>query len=158
MANVNYYQLPTTQENRFILPYINNVSANGDLLANYVDSTGQYARLTTFMQDVPTDRMEQIEADLIKAIQKIFPEKTIYRGIDWKIFTLFKGNALSDQKIYFYHYCWRLFSLPFFMAYMFRSLKNDCCFTNSKPITFNHYRWGDGIYGNSPETVYYLSL
>jgi len=43
-------------------------------MKNYVDSTGQYARLTTFMKDIRTERMEEIKADLEKEIKKIFPE------------------------------------------------------------------------------------
>ena len=43
-------------------------------MKNYVDSTGQYARLTTFMKDIRTERMEEIKTDLEKEIKKIFPE------------------------------------------------------------------------------------
>lgn len=121
-GNVNYYQLPTTQENRFILPYINNVSANGDLLANYVDSTGQYARLTTFMQDVPTDRMEQIEADLIKAIQKIFPEKRYTVELTGKSLLFLKGTHYLIKNL-FLSLLLAIILIALFMAYMFRSLK-----------------------------------
>ena len=37
---------------------------NVDLLKNFVDSTGQYARITTFMKDIGTEKMERIEEDL----------------------------------------------------------------------------------------------
>lgn len=121
-GNVNYYQLPTTQENRFILPYINNVSANSDLLANYVDSTGQYARLTTFMQDVPTNRMEQIEADLIKAIQKIFPEKRYTVELTGKSLLFLKGTHYLIKNL-FLSLLLAIILIALFMAYMFRSLK-----------------------------------
>ena len=121
-GNVNYYQLPTTQENRFILPYINNVSANSDLLANYVDSTGQYARLTTFMQDVPTNRMEQIEADLIKAIQKIFPEKRYTVELTGKSLLFLKGTHYLIKNL-FLSLLLAIVLIALFMAYMFRSLK-----------------------------------
>ena len=121
-GNVNYYQLPTTQENRFILPYINNVSANGDLLANYVDSTGQYTRLTTYMQDVPTNLMEQIEADLIKAIQKIFPEKRYTVELTGKSLLFLKGTHYLIKNL-FLSLLLAIILIALFMAYMFRSLK-----------------------------------
>ena len=121
-GNVNYYQLPTTQENRFILTYIKNVSANSDLLANYVDSTGQYARLTTFMQDVPTNRMEQIEADLIKAIQKIFPKKRYTVELTGKSLLFLKGTHYLIKNL-FLSLLLAIILIALFMAYMFRSLK-----------------------------------
>ena len=43
-GNPKYYQLPTAQENSFIMSYAKNTSNNLSLLKNYVDTTGQYAR------------------------------------------------------------------------------------------------------------------
>ncbi|MEH6514631.1 MAG: efflux RND transporter permease subunit, partial [Maribacter arcticus] len=60
-----YYQLPTSQENTFIMDVARKSSSNSDLLKTFVDSTGQTARITTFMRDVNTTRMEQIEERLI---------------------------------------------------------------------------------------------
>jgi len=73
-GNPKYFQLPTTQENSFILSYTKNSSTDVDLLKNFVDSTGQYARITTFMKDIGTDKMERIEEDIQSKINKVFPE------------------------------------------------------------------------------------
>jgi hypothetical protein len=56
-----YYQLPTAQENTFIMEVARKSEANGNILKSFVDSTGQVARMTTFMRDVKTERMEEIE-------------------------------------------------------------------------------------------------
>ncbi|MEJ2162953.1 MAG: efflux RND transporter permease subunit, partial [Robiginitalea sp.] len=50
-----YYQLPTSQESNFILNIARKSGENGDLLKSFVDSTGQIARMTTYMRDVKTD-------------------------------------------------------------------------------------------------------
>jgi predicted RND superfamily exporter protein len=65
-GNPEYYELPTAQEQGFILSYANNTTKNSkqNLLKSYVDSTGQYARITTFMRDIGTDRMEKVEERL----------------------------------------------------------------------------------------------
>ncbi|MEP4882281.1 efflux RND transporter permease subunit, partial [Maribacter dokdonensis] len=68
-----YYQLPTSQENTFIMDVARKSSDNGNLLESFVDSTGQTARITTFMRDVNTSRMEEIEQRLLENITKIFP-------------------------------------------------------------------------------------
>jgi predicted RND superfamily exporter protein len=121
-GNVNYYQLPSPQENRFILPYINNASGDGNLLTNYVDSTGQLARITTFMRDVPTDRMEQIEADLLKAIGKIFPEKRFTVEMTGKSLLFLKGTHYLIKNL-FLSLLLAVVLIALFMAYMFRSTK-----------------------------------
>ena len=71
-GNPNYYSLPTSQENSFIYRYLSKSNNNSQLLSGYVDSTGQFGRITTYMKDIKTERMEKIEEDLIESINKIF--------------------------------------------------------------------------------------
>lgn len=90
-GNEKFYQLPSSQERNFMYPYIKNLgNKDGNLLSSYVDSTGQFARVTTFMKDVGTDKMEQIEASLLPEIEKIFPKEKY----DVKL----TGRALIFQK------------------------------------------------------------
>lgn len=119
-GNTKYYQLPTSQENSFILSYAKNSSSNANLLNNFVDSTGQYARITTFMKDVGTEKMERIEEDLQTKIDKVFPKE----GYD----VIMTGKALLFQKGTKYLVKNLVISLTLaivlialFMAYMFRS-------------------------------------
>ena len=67
-GNPNYFRLPTSQENSFIARYLKNLNDSGDLINNYVDSTAQFSRVTTFMKDIKTERIEEIEIDLLKAV------------------------------------------------------------------------------------------
>ena len=76
-GNPKYYQLPTSQENNFILSYAKKSSGDVDLLKNFVDSTGQYARITTFMKDIEIEKMEGIEEQLKQKIEKVFPKKKL---------------------------------------------------------------------------------
>ncbi len=76
-GNPKYYQVPTTQENSFILSYAKNSTSGTDgidLIKNFVDSTGQYTRITTFMKDIKIERMERIEEELDYEISKIMPK------------------------------------------------------------------------------------
>jgi len=68
-----YYQLPSTHEKNFILPYIKNSGGNGSLLRSYTDSLQRYLRITTFMKDIETDKMEEIENYLELKQKKYFP-------------------------------------------------------------------------------------
>ena len=98
-GNPKYYQLPTGQENSFILSYAKNSSSDVDLLQNFVDSTGQYARITTFMKDIGTKKMERIEEDLQNKIHKVFQPKDRYDvTMTGKALGFSKRNKISSQK------------------------------------------------------------
>ncbi|PTM09684.1 MAG: transporter [Bacteroidetes bacterium] len=121
-GNPKYYQLPTAQENSFILSYAKNSSQDVDLLKNFVDSTGQYARITTFMKDVGTDKMERIEENLLDKIDKIFPEENYNVTLTGKAYLFQKGtHFLVNNLILSLSLAIVLISL--FMAYMFRSFR-----------------------------------
>jgi predicted RND superfamily exporter protein len=62
-GNPAFYDLPDSQEQAFILPYLKNSSkdSKNNPLKSYVDSTGQYARISTFMREVSTDEMVKVE-------------------------------------------------------------------------------------------------
>ena len=49
-----YYQIPTNQENAFIMNMARKSGQESNLLQNFADSTGQTARMTTFLHDVKT--------------------------------------------------------------------------------------------------------
>ncbi|WP_298761391.1 efflux RND transporter permease subunit [uncultured Psychroserpens sp.] len=122
-GNPKYYQLPTSQENSFILSYAKNSSSDVDLLKNFVDSTGQYARITTFMKDIGTDKMERIQEDLQTKIDKTFQPKDRYDVI-------MTGKALVFQKGTKYlvknlaiSLSLAILLISIFMAYMFRSVR-----------------------------------
>ena len=90
-GNPDFYKLPTKQERNFMYPYIKTLEKeNTKLLSSYIDSTGQYARISTFMKDVGTDKMEKIEASLLPEISKIFPDE--------KYEVTLTGRALIFQK------------------------------------------------------------
>ncbi|PID70957.1 MAG: transporter [Flavobacteriales bacterium] len=119
-GNPKYYQLPTSQEKNFILSYTKNSDTNSDLLNNFVDTTGRYARMTTFMKDIGTDKMERIEERLNARIQKQFPKEQYQITQTGKALVFLKGtNYLIKNLIISLSLAIVLISL--FMAWMFRS-------------------------------------
>ena len=121
-GNPKYYQLPTSQENSFILSYAKNSSSNVDLLQNFVDSTGQYARITTFMKDIGTDKMERIEENLQTKINKVFPKENYNVTMTGKALVFQKGTKYLVKNLAI-SLSLAIFLISLFMAYMFRSFK-----------------------------------
>jgi len=119
-GNPKYYQLPTSQENSFILSYAKNSSTDVDLLKNFVDSTGQYARITTFMKDIDTDRMERIEEQLQTKIDKVFPAEKYNISMTGKALVFQKGTKYLVKNLAI-SLSLAIFLISLFMAYMFRS-------------------------------------
>ena len=119
-GNPNYYKLPTAQENNFILSYLDTKNSNQNLMKNYVDSTGQYARLTTYMKDIRTERMEEIKSDLEKEIKKIFPEDRYSVQLTGKSLIFLKGTKYLVKNLVL-SLSIAIFLIALFMAYLFRS-------------------------------------
>ncbi|WP_136481496.1 efflux RND transporter permease subunit [Cognatitamlana onchidii] len=121
-GKTKYYQLPTSQENSFILSYAKNSSSNVDLLKNFVDSTGQYARITTFMKDIGTDKMERIEENLQSEIDKVFPSEKFNVTMTGKAFVFQKGTKYLVKNLAI-SLSLAIILIAFFMAYLFRSAR-----------------------------------
>ena len=121
-GNPKYYQLPTSQENSFILSYAKNSSSEANLLKSFVDSTGQYARITTFMKDIGTDKMERIEEDLQAKIDKVFPKENYDVTITGKALVFQKGTTYLVKNLAI-SLSLAIFLISLFMAYMFRSFR-----------------------------------
>ncbi|WP_299122008.1 efflux RND transporter permease subunit [uncultured Winogradskyella sp.] len=121
-GNPKYYQLPTSQENSFILSYAKNSNSDVDLLKNFVDSTGQYARITTFMKDIGTDKMERIEENLQNKINKVFPEERYNVIMTGKALVFQKGTKYLVRNLVI-SLTLAIFLISLFMAYLFRSFR-----------------------------------
>ncbi len=117
-----YYQLPTSQENTFIMDMVRKSSAEGDLLESFMDSTGQTARLTTFLRDVKIDRMEEIEMDIQKAITKFFPTERYEVFMTGKALLFLKGTKYLVKNLLI-SLALAIGLISLFMAYLFRSFR-----------------------------------
>ncbi|AYN66550.1 RND family transporter [Euzebyella marina] len=117
-----YYQLPTSQESNFIMSIAQKSSGNENLLKSFVDSTGQTARITTFMQDVKTDRMEQIEERLNENIAKFFPPDRYNVYMTGSALIFLKGTKYLVKNLIL-SLAFAIFLIALFMAYLFRSFR-----------------------------------
>ena len=123
-GNPKYYQVPTSQENSFILSYAKNSTSDSDvdLIKNYVDSTGQYTRITAFMKDMEIERMEAIEEKLNYEISKIMPSDNFEVSITGKAYLFQKGTKYLVKNLIL-SLSLAIFLIAMLMAYMFRSAK-----------------------------------
>lgn len=117
-----YYQLPTTQENTFIMDVARKSTDNGNLLNSFVDSTGQVARITTYMKDVKTSRMEAIEAKLKENIDKIFPADRYKVSLTGSALLFLKGTKYLVKNLIM-SLALAIGLIALFMAYLFRSFR-----------------------------------
>ena len=123
-GNPDYYELPTSQEQSFILSYAKNATKNSkdNLMKSYVDATGQYARITTFMRDESGDNMPKIEAEIRKKADKLFPPDRFHVTITGKALVFQKGTGyLLDNLLSSLIFAFFLTAL--LVAFMFRSFK-----------------------------------
>jgi uncharacterized protein len=123
-GNPEYYELPSSQEQSFILSYAKNATKNtkNNLMKNYVDSTGQYARITTFMKDIGTTEMAKVESKLRNKIAEVFPKERFEVTLTGKALVFQKGTSylignLIESLIF------AILLIAGLMTYLFRSGK-----------------------------------
>ncbi len=123
-GNPDYYELPNSQEQSFILSYAKNATNDSkeNLMKSYVDSTGQFARITTFMRDENGDAIPKIEAEIRKEANKIFPPNQYNVSITGKALVFQKGTGyLLDNLLSSLLFAFFLTAL--LIGFMFRSFK-----------------------------------
>ncbi len=123
-GNPEFYQLPTSQEQVFVLSYAKNATKNtkDNLMKSYVDSTGQYARITTFMKDIGTEEMAKVESKLRLKINQVFPKDQYEVTLTGKALVFQKGTSyLIDNLIE--SLIFAIFLIAGLMMYLFRSVK-----------------------------------
>jgi predicted RND superfamily exporter protein len=123
-GNPEYYDLPTSQEQTFILSYAKNTTKNGknDLMKSYVSADGKIARITTFMKDIGTGNMAKVEDKLQDKINRIFPKERFKVTLTGKAYVFEKGtkyllNNLITSLLF------AVFLIAMLMVFMFRSFK-----------------------------------
>ncbi len=121
-GNPKYYQLPTGQEKSYIFSFTKNSDSNSRMLKNFVDSTGRYARITTFMKDIGTDKMDVIQNRLQTVIKKQFPDDKFEVSMTGKALIFIKGTNYLIKNLVF-SLSLAIILIALFMAWMFRSYK-----------------------------------
>ena len=160
-GNPEFYQLPTSQEQVFILSYAKNATKNTkeNLMKSYVDSTGQYARITTFMKDIGTKEMAKVEGKLRKKIDEVFPKDRYEVTLTGKALVFQKGttyliNNLIESLIF------AIFLIAGLMAYLFRSVKMvfASVITNILPLCITSGLMGYFEIPLKPSTILVFSI
>lgn len=123
-GNPDFYTLPSSNEEMFLLPYIKNSikNAKDNQLKSYISSDGSVARMTTFIKDENGEKMDAIEAHIRNKVDKLFPSPRYEVIITGKPSVFQKGtqylldNLLSSLLFAF-------FLTGGLVAIMFRSFK-----------------------------------
>jgi predicted RND superfamily exporter protein len=123
-GNPDFYTLPSSNEEMFLLPYIKNSIKNtkDNQLKSYISSDGSVARMTTFIKDENGEKMDAIEAHIRNKVDKLFPSPRYEVIITGKPSVFQKGtqylldNLLSSLLFAF-------FLTGALVAIMFRSFK-----------------------------------
>lgn len=123
-GNPEYYSLPSSQEEIFLLPYIKNSLKNSkeNQLKSYITADGGVARMTTFIKDENGEKMESIEAHIRNKVNKLFPSPRYEVIITGKPSVFQKGTKyLLDNLLSSLLFAFAL--TGGLVAVMFRSLK-----------------------------------
>lgn len=94
-----FYSLPSAQERPFILSYAKRSGKGLQLLKNYVDSTGQKARITTLMKNMNTEAMGRIFEGLKRQLKRYFPADQFHTYLTGAAYVYYKGTKYLINNI-----------------------------------------------------------
>lgn len=122
-GNPEFFDLPTAQEQGFILSYAKKSAAGSqNLMKSYVDSTGRFARMTVFMKDETGSEIANIEKQIRERTDKIFPKERFDVTITGKALVFQKGTGyLLENLLSSLLFAFALTAV--LVALMFRSVK-----------------------------------
>jgi uncharacterized protein len=116
----NYYSLPNSREQNFILQYARMEEDNAGMLHSFIDSTKQVTRISLRMKDVGTKRMEELYAGFIADIDSIFPAGNYDVIVTGSSIISFKGTQYLLRNL-FISLGLAILLISVFMAIMFSS-------------------------------------
>lgn len=160
-GNPEYYDLPTSQEQAFILSYAKNATKDSkqNLMKAYVDSTGRYARMTAFMKDVGTEEMAKVEGHLRQEIDSIFPAEQYTVTLTGKALVFQKGTSFLVDNL-LEAILFAVLMIVILMAWMFRSVKMIvvALITNILPLCITSGLMGFFDIPLKPSTILVFSI
>jgi predicted RND superfamily exporter protein len=116
----NYYSLPNSREQSFILQYASMGEDNAGMLHSFIDSSKQVTRISLRMKDVGTKRMEELYAGFIADIDSIFPSGNYDVMVTGSSVISFKGTQYLLRNL-FTSLGLAILLISIFMAIMFSS-------------------------------------
>ncbi|MFV0530766.1 MAG: efflux RND transporter permease subunit [Flavobacteriales bacterium] len=121
-GNKEYYSLPDDKEKNFILNYAKKSISNTNVLKNYIDSTGQKTRITTFVKNVETEDLEHIFEQITKKKDELFPKNQYNTYLTGASFVFLNGTYYLSKNLLL-SIVLAIALIAVFMAIMFASPK-----------------------------------
>ncbi len=121
-GNPHYYSLPDNKEKNFILNYAKNTISDANMLENYVDSTGQKTRITTFIKNVETEELEHVFEQITRKKDELFPKDKYNTYLSGASFVFLNGTYYLSKNLLM-SIILAISLIAVFMAIMFASPK-----------------------------------
>jgi len=117
-----FYELPNRQDRNFIASYLSNSNTEVSLIKTFVDSTGQYVRVSGSIADVGTREMERIQDQILPVLDSIFDPNRYEAFLTGASVVFIKGTNYLVENL-FVSLSLAIVLIALFMAFMFRSFK-----------------------------------
>ena len=130
MEILNYFQLPSSQENTFISTYVKNSDLKLGEQNAYINENGQIARITTMIGEIDTEIMEGVEESLLKGIEIYFPAEKFDVTLTGKTLGYLKGTKFLIKNLLLSLFL-AILLISLMITYIVQILQNGNHFINS---------------------------
>ena len=118
-----FYSIPNNRESAFILRYLKEESDESGIAKSFVDSTGQYVRISLKMPDIGSQKMDSLVTNVISPkIEEVFNEGKMDVKVTGTVPLFIKGNKfLIDNLITSMIFAFIIIAI--IMAILFKNFK-----------------------------------
>jgi len=121
-GNKDFYDLPNSQEKRWLMDYTLKSQSPNEWINSFITEDGQLGRMSMYLSDIGTSRMNEIKTKLRSQADKIFdPEK--YDVILTGTSVVFLEGTTYLVKNLFISLMLAVLLISIFMAWMFNSFR-----------------------------------
>ncbi len=119
----NFYSIPNNRESAFILSYLKEESDEAGISKSFVDSTGQFIRISLKMPDIGSNRMDDLVTNIIEPkIKEVFADTKMEVRVTGTVPLFIKGNKyLIDNLIT--SMIFAFFIIAIIMGLLFKNVK-----------------------------------
>lgn len=98
--NVKFYSLPNNQDKAFIISYLRGQRENNTMMNSFVDSTGQYMRISLKVADIGSIKLDSLVHKIVEpAIVDIFAETDLQATVTGTTLLFVKGNKFLIENL-----------------------------------------------------------
>ncbi len=121
-GKIQFYKFPDAVQANRLVPYLNGLNNEKNLLASFIDSSYNATRISLRVKDIGTIEMKKLHDKLFESLRTYFPEKDYYISVTGSSIVFAQGTGMLVNNL-FQSLALAIIIIGLLMATMFSSFR-----------------------------------